>query len=87
MFDPFFSFDGTLDIRRLFKIDQLMNIVFFCKSFNHVLFMFIYSPDKIICYSHIQGPVSFTGKNIHVVFFHRDSLSLDSRLRGNDSSV
>ena len=48
-------------------------------SIDHIVFMLIYSSNKIICHSHIKNTVSLSRKDIHIILVisHVDYLFFD----------
>ena len=64
--------------------DQTVNPIFTGETVGQIVFMFIYTLNKIRRHTCIQGAIPLATKNVNIESVQL--LSLDSRLRGNDIS-
>jgi len=59
----------------MLKVNQFINVIFFGKTINQLVFVLIHSPVQIICYAHINNfVIPIRGDvDVKVVLAHKKS--------------
>jgi hypothetical protein len=81
----FFSLESRFPRFMNFIPNQTMNAVFPGETINQIIFMFVYTLNKVRRHPCIQSAISFAAKNVNVKYFQ--IIPLDSRFCGNDGMI
>ena len=82
IFKLLFSRDCFFCVWVLFKINKFFKFVFFCKSINHFVFMFMDSAYQIIGYTDIKSCVVKVGEYVNVIgLLHKTIIDPETSLR------
>ena len=73
-FHSFFQSYGCYYIICLLKPHELMAIVFFCKSLDQILYMFIHTSNKVVCNSDVKYIVMLVCHHVHIIGLHNSSI-------------
>ncbi len=89
MLDVVLALDGIPDVVECFEIDEPLQSVPFCKTFDKSGPMFEYPTDEIVCHADIKNAVWTIGQNVNVPACHADTLQdVDGRDKpGHDEEV
>ncbi len=83
LFHLLLSLDRIANVAKPFEVNEQVDAIFFCETFNKSLLMFEDSALNVIRHADVKRSITLARHDIDVVILHI-SWGLDSRIRGND---